>query len=315
MERAIQPATKRTRCAEYSRAAEEEMAGSVKAVDLWLLVEYRGRWDRDAITVFPEAVQERLRALRSRIPKMRLALIRQTGRDSGPLTVFWAFSRERGPQLYRAEFGNYEELSFDVEQSGSESGEKLFAVCTHGTHDLCCAQFGNKIYSKMRRLSTAQIVCCAQFGNKIYSKMRRLSGNVWHISHIGGCRFAPNVVCLPHGIVYGRVERSDCAAIVSRYKEGALLPPKLRGRSCYSKPVQAAEQFLRSAKQLTDVEELSVTRVEEIQPGQWSMTFLSRDSTQHQVSLTVEGGWTNTYKSCSATQLSTRERFSLIDVV
>src|ERR1039458_7975930 len=227
------------------------------------------------------------------MPQMRLALIRQTHRNSGPLTVFWAFSHERAPRLYRTQFSNYEELSFDMEQLGGEISEKVFVVCTHGTHDLCCAQFGNRIYPELRESSD----------------------NVWQISHIGGCRFAPNVVCLPHGIVYGRVERSDCAAIVSRYKEGALLPPKLRGRSCYSKPVQAAEQFLRSAKQLTDVEELSVTRVEEIQPGQWSMTFLSRDSTQHQVSLTVEGGWTNTYKSCSATQLSTRERFSLIDVV
>jgi hypothetical protein len=293
MERAIQPATKRNRCAEYSRAAEEEMAGSVKAIDLWLLIEYRARWDREAITVFPQAVQERLRALRSTVPKMRLALMRQTGRDSGPLTIFWAFSRERRPRLYRAEFSNYEELSFDVVQSGGESAEKVFAVCTHGTHDLCCAQFGHKIYTEMRALSE----------------------NVWHVSHIGGCRFAPNVVCLPHGIVYGRVERSDCAAIVSGYKEGALLPSKLRGRSCYSKPVQAAEQFLRSAKQLTDLEALNVTRVAETQPGQWSITFLARDSIQHQVSLTVEGGWTSTYKSCSVSQLSPRERFRLIDVV
>lgn len=166
---------------------------------------------------------------------MRLALIRQTHRNSGPLTVFWAFSHERAPRLYRTQFSNYEELSFDMEQLGGEISEKVFVVCTHGTHDLCCAQFGNRIYPELRESSD----------------------NVWQISHIGGCRFAPNVVCLPHGIVYGRVERADCSTVVSQYKEEALFAAKLRGRSCYSKPVQAAEQFLRTTKQLTSIDALN----------------------------------------------------------
>jgi hypothetical protein len=82
-------------CAKYSRMAGEELAATVKHVDLWLLLEYRGRWEREAISVFPETVRAGINALQSKIPKFRLALIKQTGRRSGPLSVFWAFSREK----------------------------------------------------------------------------------------------------------------------------------------------------------------------------------------------------------------------------
>jgi hypothetical protein len=269
------------------------MAGTVNPVDLWLLVEYRARWEQDAVSMFSPAVQHRLDALRTRIPKTRLALIRQPDRKSGPLTLYRAFSRESGPRIYRTEFTNYEELSFDADYSGTESDENLYAVCTHGTHDMCCARYGNRIYSELRAFSR----------------------HVWQISHIGGCRFAPNVVCLPHGVVYGRVEPDDCAAIVSAYRDRTLFPPKLRGRSCYAKPVQAAERFLRNAKQYLALDDLKVTRAEETEPGRWSMTFLWRDAKLHRVSLVATEGAVSTFKSCSAVEKSPRGCFSLIECV
>jgi len=284
-------AIERTFCAEFSRTAEEEMAGTVRPVDLWLLIEFRARWEREAIQVFSEAVQLRLKSLRTRIPATRLTLIRQQDRVRGPLSLFWAFSDERKPRLYRTQFTNYEDLRFDEEKLGGETKEKLFAVCTHGRHDPCCARFGNAIYSRM------QAIC----------------ENVWQISHIGGCRFAPNVVCLPHGIVYGRVESSECEAIVSGYNQGSLLVSRARGRSCYSKPIQAAEHFLRTEKNLTDFEDLSLTGATETLPGQWSVTFSSRNSSQYRVLLSMEGGQTETYKSCSASELLPRARFRLND--
>jgi hypothetical protein len=265
------------------------MAGTVNPLGLWLLIEFRARWEREAIQVFAEAVQLRLKSLRAKVPAMRLALIRQPDRTSGPLSLFWAFSHEHRPRLYRTHFTNYEDLRFDAQQMDGEIAEKLFAVCTHGTHDLCCARFGNTIYTRMRAICE----------------------NVWQISHVGGCRFAPNVVCLPHGIVYGRVESGDCEAIVSGYQQGSILVTKARGRSCYSKPIQAAEHFLRSEKNLTDVGDLSLIGASENPPGQWSVTFSSRGSRQYRVLLSIERGQTETYKSCSATELSPRERFRL----
>jgi hypothetical protein len=267
------------------------MAGTVKPVDLWLLIECRSRWECDAMAMFPAVVQKKIGLLRSRIPRMRLALIKQTERGTGPLSAFWAFGEERAPRLYRAEFENYEELSFDLDRLPTQSKEKMFAVCTHGVHDLCCAQFGNKIYSELASITK----------------------NVWHISHVGGCRFAPNVLCLPHGIVYGRVEAADCAAIVSGYRDDSVHAAKLRGRSCYSKPVQAAERFLRAARGLSALEGLRLTRSEETQPGQWLVGFLSHEAQEHRVAVSAEASLLKTYKSCSANALSPRETFRLVE--
>ena len=118
------------------------MAGTVKPVDVWLLLEYRGRWEHDAAAVFSESAQMRLNSLKSKNPKFRLTLIKQRYRTSGPLTVFWAFSRQGDPQLYRSEISDYDALLFDAKFLGEPTDEKIVAVCTHGTHDLCCAQFG-----------------------------------------------------------------------------------------------------------------------------------------------------------------------------
>jgi hypothetical protein len=280
----------RRSCAQYSKAAAEEISGTVKPVDLWLLIEYRARWPREAVSVLSSESQRRLGVLRNTIPSIRLALIRRPDRVSGKLTAYWAFSRERGAQLFRTEFFDYEELSFDIDELGIESSEKMFAVCTHGTHDLCCAQFGNEIYAEMRTNYE----------------------NVWQISHIGGCRFAPNVVCLPHGVVYGRVERADCSRIVSTYTSGALFEAKLRGRSCYSKAVQAAERFLRHAVRLTAIEDLRVINVEQPDKDHWFVDFLREGPTKCRVSICLEAGQPGTYKSCSATVTEPREKFALV---
>ncbi len=268
------------------------MAGTVKPVDVWLLVEYRGRWEHAAGAVFSESVQMRLGDLKSKNQKMRFALIKQRHRTSGPLSVFWAFPRQRDAQLYRSEIGDYDALSFDPEFLGEPTNEKIVAVCTHGTHDLCCAQFGNTIYEALREIHDA---------------------TVWQISHVGGCRFAPNVVCLPHGIVYGRVERADCADIVASYHDGEVIAEKLRGRCCFSKPVQAAERFVRSAKHLRRLDELNMTSEEETGPGQWRVGFSSGNAKRYNVSVRVCRKTAGTYKSCGATELSPRETFQIAE--
>lgn len=194
-------------CAEYSRTANEQLFGTVKPIDLWLLIEFRGRWEREAIRVFSPDVQLRIASLRSEFSKFRLALIKQPQRTRGPFRMFWAFSREQKSIFYQTEFTDLEGVSFEPDNLRVESAEPLYAVCTHGTHDLCCAQFGNKIF--------------AELGS--------LRNNVWQISHIGGCRFAPNVVCLrrascmdesnnatsPRSLLAPNIHRSSCRSFAA----------------------------------------------------------------------------------------------------
>jgi hypothetical protein len=52
-------------------------------------------------------------------------------------------------------------------------------------------------------------------------------------------------VCLPHGIVYGRVPAADGPRIADAYLAGQLEPDWLRGRSAWPQPAQVAEQAVR----------------------------------------------------------------------
>src|ERR687896_611014 len=89
-------------------------------------------------------------------------------------------------------------------------GPPLYLVCTHGSKDACCAVRGRPLAAALASIRPAE---------------------TWECSHIGGDRFAPNLVCLPHSLFYGQVGPSDVAEVVSAYERGELSLPFLRGRS------------------------------------------------------------------------------------
>ena len=61
----------------------------------------------------------------------------------------------------------------------------ILLVCTHGVHDTCCALRGRPVAAALAA---------------------RWPGQVWECSHVGGDRFAPNVVVLPDGFYYGNLD-------------------------------------------------------------------------------------------------------------
>ena len=65
----------------------------------------------------------------------------------------------------------------------------------------------------------------------------------WQVSHVGGDRFAGNLVVVPDGAYYGRVEPSEAWAVVEVAR--ARASPSYRGRSCYGFAAQAAEVAVR----------------------------------------------------------------------
>ena len=142
--------------------------------------------------------------------------------------------------------------------------------------------------------------------------------DVWQVSHVGGCRFAPNVVCLPDGVVYGRVQEADCAGIVDSYRRGLIECRHLRGRSCYPQPVQAAEYFLRTARQLDRLDELRLAHTEEADTKEagrleWRVGFrATRSEESYEVCLASEDAQAATFKSCSAAAPAPRQRFQLL---
>jgi hypothetical protein len=101
----------------------------------------------------------------------------------------------------------------------------IVAVCTHGQRDRCCALFGLALVEELRRVAL-------ESGVRV---------DVREASHLGGDRFAPTVLVLPSGDMYGHLEPSDAAALLSAAAGGPALLAKLRGSLWLAPHAQLAE--------------------------------------------------------------------------
>jgi hypothetical protein len=230
-------------------------------------------------------------------------LIRQTKKVEGPLTLFVARSRESSASILKYEFSEYEQLlDLDLVSAlagGSPSGATpweapLFLVCTHGKRDKCCAKFGIPIYKTIRALVEESCV--------------------WQCSHVGGDRFAANVVCFPDGIFYGHVTEETAQLIAKEYYERRIVLRNFRGRACYSFPVQAAEFFARRATGLRRIGDLKFLTYDPLKPNEWRVRFFSEvDEKVHQVSLRSHLSEFQNRLTCHSSEPQSVVQYSLIE--
>lgn len=115
----------------------------------------------------------------------------------------------------------------------SDGGPLL--VCTHGRKDWCCARRGRPLAAALAEVAPLR---------------------VWECSHLGGDRFAANLLSLPTGWTYGRVDVDDAAAVVAETAAGRVVPRLLRGRSCDAMVVQAADVLARQELALAEAADL-----------------------------------------------------------
>ncbi len=221
------------RCSEHSGSQAEPLAGTASTVSTFLLLEAPGPWGADALrdSRLPEEVLGRLRSLGRQ--GIRPLLVRRPGRASrGPVRLFAAYAGADGPWLETASVTDVREvLDLPLESLGSRRSlglpaqhGSLFLVCTHGRHDPCCAERGRPLAAALAQAAPEE---------------------TWEVSHIGGDRFAANVLVLPHGLYYGRLTPPDVAPFAAGHAAGHLDLDHLRGRSSLPFAAQAAEAHLR----------------------------------------------------------------------
>jgi hypothetical protein len=229
------------------------------------------------------SLKQHLAAEKARLPHSRILFVRRPERRSRDgLLAFVARTTETERSLRRLELDRYDDLlGLELAGLGDAVDHPLLLVCTHGKHDRCCAKYGRPLYDAVREQVDDEWV--------------------WQSTHVGGDRFAGNLVSLPDGVYYGRVEPAGAWAVLESALVGDVHLPHYRGRCCHSFPVQAAERAVREATGALGVADVRLVRSEPGASG-WRIA-LEAQGTIWEVDVRREEG-EPTHLTCSTPRLS-----------
>jgi hypothetical protein len=291
---------RRAFCAAVSSASEEPLAATASRIDHWLLVEYRGAWARDVLgdCLFTPELKAYLREQLATLPRSRLLFVKKPERRSQTgRRVFFGTSKPGQERFFELEVEHQNDLlGFDfgeaLDSGGGEASplqEPLYVVCTHGKRDRCCARQGRPLYDGLRRETD--------------------TGRVWQSTHVGGDRFAGNVVVLPQGLYYGRVEPDDVTDLLAAYAAGEIDLDHYRGRSAFSFPVQAAERAIRESEGLRGIDDVAVVDSRSLGRDQWRVRFRTRGGARHEVDVAAIVADEPAYLTCDSAEPKRARRY------
>jgi hypothetical protein len=276
-----------------SSASEEPLAATASRIDHWILVEYRGAWARDVLgdCLFSPELKAHLRGQLAALERARLLFVKKPERraQSGR-HVFFGTSRPGQERFFELEVEHQNDLlEFDFAAAlGADGGtarpveEPLFVVCTHGKRDRCCAKHGRPLYDALRDETD--------------------SARVWQSTHVGGDRFAGNVVVLPQGLYYGRVGPGDVDSVLAAHSATQIDLDRYRGRSAYSFPVQAAERAVRERTALLGIGDLVFLGSRTQGEDAWLVRFRTPDDAVHEVDVAAVVAREPVYLTCDSAE-------------
>jgi hypothetical protein len=265
-------------CSAISQLLGEPLAGTAPQARAWVALEQPGPWGRNAATeshLDPALGAELERRIAG--TGVRLALIRRPGRhpdrrSAEPRQVLISAAGagsggggswlEHGSLACAAELLDLDFAAIGTGHApgvGARVDQPVALVCTNARRDRCCAVLGRPLATA---LATAN------------------PGRVWECTHLGGHRFAPTAVVLPHGLVYGRLSLPSGVAVLAAAERDEVVLDHLRGRSCWHPAGQAAEVAVRNRIGETGIARVwvaAVDAVERVTGVVWVVTVRAHD--------------------------------------
>lgn len=276
--------TAQTTCSAGSEFADEPLLGTATHARVWVVLEQPGPWGRRALT------QSHLDpGLGAELDKnaadagAKVALVRRPGqhadnRDPRSYRIWVASTRPGRTWLLGGWITDPERLR-DLDWAAVSDGDAdrvassvpllsleddpLLLVCTNGRRDVCCAVRGRRLVEQVHD---------------------DLLGRVWESTHLGGHRFAPTGLVLPHGTSYGRLTPDLAVRIMDGARRGYFESPGYRGRTTYPKPAQAAEGAIRRHIDAHGLDDLDVTAMTEARDS-WQVTVTHRDGRTWEIAI------------------------------
>ena len=256
------PAPSRFFCSVAAGDRDEPLFATASQVQRWVLVEQAGPWgpqslpssglDADVLA----SVRDRARAAGARVLLVR----RPDGTASPRRHVGLSDVRPGHERTLLRTVSDDDELA-DValpwtgepDAAWEEPDEPLLLICTHGRHDPCCAVRGRPVAKALAALRP---------------------GTTWECSHLGGDRFAANLLVLPRGLYLGRVQAADAEELLAGLAQDVVAPRWFRGRSAFPTVVQAAQHLAGTELGMAGLDQLAPLRPEEpLGDDAWRVTL------------------------------------------
>ncbi|MBA3431292.1 MAG: sucrase ferredoxin [Actinobacteria bacterium] len=291
-------------CSTASEARNEPLLGTASQVTDWLLLEQPGPWGYDA-TLDSGLALEISGPLVTRVRELGIRLVFIRRRDTRRPRRRHVYFVHTGATASFVEHGRVEDPAelLDADLSllprgqhvglGTVETDPVYLVCTHGRHDVCCS---------IRGWPLAKLLCS------------RMPGRAWECSHIGGDRFAGNVVCLPRGVYFGRLGPNNVLGVVEDYERGIIDLDHYRGRSCFPTAIQAAEHFVRGREALAGIDDVVLETWEGLDPSTAAVWFALPEGRRAEVVVRVKRDKDPVVLTCQATRPSRPRRFELVSI-
>ncbi len=232
-------------CADACRQADEDIIGSGTNYSVYVLIECPYPWEYNAFEsrYLPENLEILMAAVKKSQLSIRFLLITQNQNQRQNNRKVLIYEKEQssflnGYKKYEFDLDNPEKIapviqkylagdSLDTKTQESQTRDIL--VCTHGSHDKCCAKYGNPFYVEAK---------------KTIAELGLNNTRIWKASHFGGHRFAPTMIDFPDGRYYGLLNQESFQSILLRTGDIKLLNHVYRGWGILPTCIQVLEREL-----------------------------------------------------------------------
>lgn len=231
-------------CSDYTREVGEDLIGSATNYETYILVECPPPWTTDAFN--SRWVPKNLHLLaaeinRSKLP-IRFLLIANDVSHTADQTTLLIYQKKQGLingyHKYEFHLPNIEQVASVVRKwlDNKTADYQVYTdatrdilVCTHGSHDKCCARYGNPFYFH---------------ATNTIANLNLDNVRIWKSSHFGGHRFAPTAIDLPEARYYGVLDQDSFASILTRTGDIKCLEKVYRGWGILPSQLQVLEREL-----------------------------------------------------------------------
>lgn len=232
-------------CADASKCAQEDIIGTASNYQTYVLIECCLPWESEAFNSqqIPQNLKDLVEQLEHSKQKIRFLLINSDRTKCANQRKILIYDNK-----HQELFCGYEKHEFNADSFDKVAGilksylageipdcetenelSRDILVCTHGSHDMCCARYGNPFYAQVTAL---------------VSELELQDVRIWKSSHFGGHRMAPTAIDLTDGRYYGNLDRTSFKSILTRTGDIEWLNKIYRGSGILANEIQVFEREL-----------------------------------------------------------------------